>query len=181
MFPDQAPSRLKVALRTGTTGQLRRRLAEASRGELGDTPSQAAERLLELVGMLSAHDRLTRGHSERVRAYTQMIGEEMKGLAAMFVMMNAARLGVGIQGLAQAEVSYQNAVTYALDRRQGYRGPLRRVEASELLAEQERVAVENRLPGSEGAEEERAWPAPFEAEGASSRATNSISALILIL
>ncbi len=48
-----------------------------------------------------------------------MVGEENKGLAAMFVMMNAARLGVGMQGLAQAEVSYQNAVTYALDRRQG--------------------------------------------------------------
>lgn len=48
-----------------------------------------------------------------------MIGEENRGLAAMFVMMNAARLGVGMQGLAQAEVSYQNAVTYALDRRQG--------------------------------------------------------------
>ncbi|QFT77857.1 acyl-CoA dehydrogenase C-terminal domain-containing protein [Erythrobacter sp. THAF29] len=48
-----------------------------------------------------------------------MVGEENKGLAAMFVMMNAARLGVGLQGLAQAEVSYQNAVNYALDRRQG--------------------------------------------------------------
>ncbi len=48
-----------------------------------------------------------------------MLGEENKGLAAMFVMMNAARLGVGMQGLAQAEVAYQNAVTYALDRRQG--------------------------------------------------------------
>ncbi|MFZ9396208.1 MAG: acyl-CoA dehydrogenase C-terminal domain-containing protein, partial [Erythrobacter sp.] len=48
-----------------------------------------------------------------------MVGEENKGLAAMFVMMNAARLGVGIQGLAQAEVAYQNAVAYALDRRQG--------------------------------------------------------------
>ena len=48
-----------------------------------------------------------------------MVGEENKGLAAMFIMMNAARLGVGIQGLSQAEVSYQNAVTYALDRRQG--------------------------------------------------------------
>ena len=48
-----------------------------------------------------------------------MVGEENKGLAAMFVMMNAARLGVGLQGLAQAEVAYQNAVTYALDRRQG--------------------------------------------------------------
>ena len=48
-----------------------------------------------------------------------MVGEEHKGLAAMFVMMNAARLGVGMQGLAQAEVAYQNAVDYALDRRQG--------------------------------------------------------------
>ncbi|ABC63271.1 acyl-CoA dehydrogenase C-terminal domain-containing protein [Erythrobacter litoralis] len=48
-----------------------------------------------------------------------MVGEENKGLAAMFIMMNAARLGVGIQGLGQAEVAYQNAVAYALDRRQG--------------------------------------------------------------
>ncbi len=48
-----------------------------------------------------------------------LVGEENKGLAAMFIMMNAARLGVGIQGLAQAEASYQNAVAYALERRQG--------------------------------------------------------------
>ena len=48
-----------------------------------------------------------------------MVGEENKGLAAMFIMMNAARLGVGIQGLAQAEVAYQNGVAYAADRRQG--------------------------------------------------------------
>ncbi|NML94283.1 acyl-CoA dehydrogenase C-terminal domain-containing protein [Novosphingobium olei] len=48
-----------------------------------------------------------------------LVGEENKGLAAMFIMMNAARLGVGIQGLAQAEVAYQNAVAYAGERRQG--------------------------------------------------------------
>ena len=48
-----------------------------------------------------------------------LVGEENKGLAAMFIMMNAARLGVGVQGLAQAEVAYQNAVAYAADRRQG--------------------------------------------------------------
>jgi alkylation response protein AidB-like acyl-CoA dehydrogenase len=48
-----------------------------------------------------------------------IVGEENKGLAAMFIMMNAARLGVGVQGLGQAEVSYQNAVQYAQDRRQG--------------------------------------------------------------
>ena len=48
-----------------------------------------------------------------------LIGEENKGLRAMFIMMNAARLGVGIQGLAQGELAYQNAVTYAKDRIQG--------------------------------------------------------------
>ncbi len=48
-----------------------------------------------------------------------LVGEEMKGLAAMFIMMNAARLGVGLQGLGIAEVAYQNAVQYAHDRRQG--------------------------------------------------------------
>lgn len=48
-----------------------------------------------------------------------LVGEEMKGLAAMFIMMNAARLGVGLQGLGIAEVAYQNAVQYAEDRRQG--------------------------------------------------------------
>jgi alkylation response protein AidB-like acyl-CoA dehydrogenase len=48
-----------------------------------------------------------------------IIGEENKGLAAMFIMMNAARLGVGLQGLAQAELAYQNAVHYAMERRQG--------------------------------------------------------------
>ena len=48
-----------------------------------------------------------------------LVGEENKGLAAMFIMMNAARLGVGIQGLAQAEVAYQNAVKYGQERRQG--------------------------------------------------------------
>ena len=76
-FPDQAPSRYHLALRNGSTAQLRVRIAEARAGKLGDTPEEAAERVLELVMALSVHDRLTRGHSERVRAYTQMIGEEM--------------------------------------------------------------------------------------------------------
>ena len=48
-----------------------------------------------------------------------LVGEPEKGLAAMFIMMNAARLGVGLQGLAQAEVAYQNALAYAKERRQG--------------------------------------------------------------
>jgi alkylation response protein AidB-like acyl-CoA dehydrogenase len=48
-----------------------------------------------------------------------IIGQENKGLNAMFVMMNEARLAVGIQGLGCSEVAYQNAVAYAKDRRQG--------------------------------------------------------------
>ncbi|WAB97730.1 acyl-CoA dehydrogenase C-terminal domain-containing protein [Pseudomonas putida] len=47
-----------------------------------------------------------------------IVGEPNKGLAAMFTMMNYERLGVGIQGLATAERSYQNAVEYARDRLQ---------------------------------------------------------------
>jgi len=48
-----------------------------------------------------------------------LVGEENRGLRNMFVMMNEARLGVGIQGLAVSEVAYQNAVDYAKDRLQG--------------------------------------------------------------
>jgi alkylation response protein AidB-like acyl-CoA dehydrogenase len=48
-----------------------------------------------------------------------LVGEPNKGLNAMFVMMNGARLGVGTQGLGLTEVAYQNAVAYAKDRIQG--------------------------------------------------------------
>lgn len=64
-----------------------------------------------------------------------MVGEENKGLAAMFIMMNAARLGVGIQGLSQAEAAYQNAVKYAQERRQGraLTGPAEPSEKADTL------------------------------------------------
>jgi len=48
-----------------------------------------------------------------------LIGEANKGLNAMFVMMNSARLEVGVQGLGLNEIAYQNAVAYAKDRIQG--------------------------------------------------------------
>jgi len=48
-----------------------------------------------------------------------LIGAENKGLNAMFVMMNEARLGVGLQGLSIAEIAYQNAANYARERLQG--------------------------------------------------------------
>jgi alkylation response protein AidB-like acyl-CoA dehydrogenase len=48
-----------------------------------------------------------------------LLGEMHKGMRAMFTMMNEARIGVGMQGLAQAEIAYQNALAYARDRLQG--------------------------------------------------------------
>jgi len=54
---------------------------------------------------------------DNARGY--LVGEANRGLNAMFVMMNEARLGVAIQGLALSEVAYQNAAAYARDRLQG--------------------------------------------------------------
>jgi alkylation response protein AidB-like acyl-CoA dehydrogenase len=48
-----------------------------------------------------------------------LLGEEHKGMRAMFTMMNEARIGVGMQGMAQADVAFQNALAYAKDRLQG--------------------------------------------------------------
>jgi acyl-CoA dehydrogenase len=48
-----------------------------------------------------------------------LVGAQHKGMAAMFTMMNNARLGVGMQGVAQAEAAFQLALTYAGDRKQG--------------------------------------------------------------
>lgn len=77
VFPDQAPSRFSIALRSGTARQLKRRLAEAADHGLGDSEEQAANQALALVTALGQHDRLTRGHTERVRAYSDMIAEEL--------------------------------------------------------------------------------------------------------
>jgi alkylation response protein AidB-like acyl-CoA dehydrogenase len=55
-------------------------------------------------------------------ATAYLVGEENRGLTAMFVMMNAARLGVGLQGVAIGEKAYQKALAYARDRRQGHAG-----------------------------------------------------------
>ncbi len=52
-------------------------------------------------------------------ASASLVGEENKGLKMMFIMMNEARIGVGLQGLSQSEIAYQNALQYAKDRLQG--------------------------------------------------------------
>ena len=48
-----------------------------------------------------------------------LIGEENKGLACMFTMMNNARLAIGMQGVGVAEAAFQKALAYANERRQG--------------------------------------------------------------
>lgn len=72
VFPDHAPSRFATALRIGNMNRVVREAAPLS-GSLND----AAVRAVELVVALTHHDRRTRGHTERVRAYGEMIAEEM--------------------------------------------------------------------------------------------------------
>ncbi len=78
VFPDQAPRRMAVARKAGSTRDLARRVQEAKDHGMRDAPVIAAEKILVLAGALNVHDRLTRGHSERVRMYTDLIAEEMK-------------------------------------------------------------------------------------------------------
>ncbi len=63
------------------------------------------------------------GNSTCVMNYDEatgyLLGDAHKGMRAMFTMMNEARVGVGMQGVSQAEAAYQNAVEYAKDRLQG--------------------------------------------------------------
>src|ERR1700710_3108681 len=89
--------------------------------------------LVNADGSLGAHNGVTcgsiehkmgiHGNSTCVMNYDSatgwLIGEENRGMQGMFVMMNEARLGVAVQGLAQSEVAYQNAAAYAKDRLQG--------------------------------------------------------------
>ena len=77
IFPDETPSRFRVALRSGNAKLLETRLADLGRSELPGGSSEVAALLLELVTALGTHDRMTRGHSERVRAYSTVIGEEL--------------------------------------------------------------------------------------------------------
>jgi len=84
-------------------------------GSLGDANGVSVGSIEEKMGI--------HGNATCVMVYNDstgyLLGQEHKGMRAMFTMMNEARIGVGMQGLAQAEVAYQNAVIYAKDRLQG--------------------------------------------------------------
>ncbi len=76
-FPDQAPSRFSVALRAGTVRKLEARIAEYAEHGLNSNEVVAATEAIELITMLGKHERLTRGHTERVRAYADLIAVEL--------------------------------------------------------------------------------------------------------
>ena len=84
-------------------------------GSLGDRNGVSCGAIEEKMGI--------HGNATCVMNYDDatgyLIGEENRGLNAMFTMMNEARLGVATQGLSMSEVSYQNAAAYANDRIQG--------------------------------------------------------------
>jgi HD-GYP domain-containing protein (c-di-GMP phosphodiesterase class II) len=75
IFPDRAPSRFAMARRVGNIRNLEERVRHAREHGVEDDPSRAAETILTLVAALSAHDRRTRGHSERVRAFADLLAE----------------------------------------------------------------------------------------------------------
>ncbi len=77
VFPDKAPSRIRVAMRSSSDEELRRTMAEVQNEGLGKTANEAAETLMVLVSALNRHDRLTRGHGERTRAYADVLAGEM--------------------------------------------------------------------------------------------------------
>ena len=78
VFPDHAPSRFSVAARAGSVRTLQRHRERARSAGVRDEPARAAEQIITLIGALAMHDRRTRGHSERVRAFTDLLSEELK-------------------------------------------------------------------------------------------------------
>ena len=93
---------------------------DGSIGERNDVFCQSIEHKLGIHGSPTCVMIYGDGkHGDQPGAIGQLIGEENRGLACMFTMMNNARLNVGIQGVAIGEAAYQHALAYAHERRQG--------------------------------------------------------------
>ena len=78
VFPDRAPSRFAMARGAGNVRVLERRIRDAREQGVDGSPVRAAAQILSLVAALSAHDRKTRGHSERVRAFTDLVAGQLR-------------------------------------------------------------------------------------------------------
>jgi len=87
-------------------------------GELGERNDVRASSVEHKLG-IHASPTCVMNFGEGDGAIGYLIGEENRGLAAMFTMMNHARMGVGLQGVAVSERAYQLACSYSLDRVQG--------------------------------------------------------------
>ncbi len=77
VFPDESPSRFRLALRSGTLESLEERLRLLRNANEAASAQEAAEILLQLAGALDVHDKITRGHAERVRAYAYSLGKQL--------------------------------------------------------------------------------------------------------
>src|SRR5919108_860044 len=78
VFPDRAPARFAMARGAGNVRRLEQRIRDARDRGVDAEPARAAEQILGFVAALSAHDRRTRGHSERVRAFTDLVADELR-------------------------------------------------------------------------------------------------------
>jgi hypothetical protein len=77
IFPDEAPSRFRLAMSAGTVESLEDRLALMRKAREAPTAQAAAENLLQLVAALDVHDKITRGHAERVRGYSYALATQI--------------------------------------------------------------------------------------------------------
>src|SRR5437763_1235670 len=103
VFPDEAPSRFKIALSAGTVESLGERLRRASEAP---TAQESAEILLQLVAALDMHDPLTRGHADRVRAYSYSLGRQLGLQGDDLDHLNWAALSHGRMRLVMGPVSW---------------------------------------------------------------------------
>src|ERR1700688_1043044 len=81
VFPDRGPGRFSLALRAESPRHLQEQLAQVRQAG-DDDPATAARRILALLAALGDHDRLTRGHCERVRAFNDLLADAMDLCAA---------------------------------------------------------------------------------------------------
>ncbi len=110
-------------------------------GSLGERNDVACTGLEEKMG-LHGSPTCVMAYGEKGACYGTLLGEENKGLRNMFIMMNSARLDVGMQGVGVAERAYQTALDYALDRKRG-RAP--GVKSGEQVAIYEHADVRRML------------------------------------
>ncbi|MGB1091027.1 MAG: acyl-CoA dehydrogenase [Oceanobacter sp.] len=89
--------------------------ADGSLGEPNDVICSGLEHKMGMHGSPTC----SMNYGDNDDCYGELIGEENKGLMAMFVLMNEARLSTGMQGVAAGQVSYQRSLQYAIERTQG--------------------------------------------------------------